>query len=78
MRGCYPFVIVGQVLIRQIPEETITRLKAKAARHGRSLEAELRAILEHSVAEPKEELMRLREALGGKRLPDSSDLVRER
>jgi plasmid stability protein len=69
---------VGQVLIRQIPDETIVRLKAKAARHGRSLEAELRAILEHSVAEPKEELMRLRDALGGKRLPDSSDLVRER
>ncbi|RYG24584.1 hypothetical protein EON82_10230 [bacterium] len=69
---------MGQVLIRQIPDETIARLKAKAARHGRSLEAELRAILEHSVAEPKEELMRLREALGGKRLPDSSDLVRER
>jgi plasmid stability protein len=69
---------VGQVLIRQIPDETIARLKAKAARHGRSLEAELRAVLEHSVAEPKEELMRLREALGGKRLPDSSDLVRER
>ena len=69
---------MGQVLIRQIPDETIARLKAKAARHGRSLEAELRSVLEHSVAEPQEELMRLREALGGKRLPDSSDLVRER
>ncbi len=69
---------MGQVLIRQIPDETVARLKAKAARHGRSLEAELRAILEHAVAEPKEEILRLREALGGKRLPDSSDLVRER
>lgn len=68
---------MGQVLIRQIPDETVARLKAKAARHGRSLEAELRAILEHSVAEPKDEILRLREALG-KRLPDSSDLVRER
>jgi antitoxin FitA len=69
---------VGQVLIRQIPDETVARLKAKAARHGRSLEAELRSILEHAVAEPKEEILKLREALGGKRLPDSSDLVRER
>ena len=69
---------MGQVLIRQIPDETIARLKAKAARQGRSLEAELRAILEQAVSEPQEELMRLREALGGKRLPDSSDLVRER
>ncbi len=68
---------MGQVLIRQIPDETVARLKAKAARHGRSLEAELRSILEHAVAEPKEEIIRLREALG-KRLPDSSDLVRER
>ena len=69
---------MGQVLIRQIPDETVARLKEKAARHGRSLEAELRVILEHAVAEPKEEILRLREALGGKRLPDSSDLVRER
>lgn len=69
---------MGQVLIRQIPEETVARLKARAARHGRSLEAELRLILENAVAEPKEEILRLREALGGKRLPDSSELVRER
>ena len=69
---------MGQVLVRQIPDETITRLKAKAARHGRSLEAELRLILEHAVAEPKDEILRLRDALGGKRMPDSSDLVRER
>lgn len=68
---------MGQVLVRQIPDETIARLKAKAARHGRSLEAELRVILEHAVAEPKEEILRLREALSGKRLPDSSDLVRD-
>ena len=68
---------MGQVLIRQLPDETVARLKAKAARHGRSLEAELRSILEHAVSEPKEEILRLREALG-KRLPDSSDLVRER
>lgn len=69
---------MGQVLIRQIPDETIARLKASAARHNRSLEAELRAILETAVSEPMEELVRLREALGGKRLPDSSDLVREK
>ena len=69
---------MGQVLVRQIPDETIARLKAKAARHGRSLESELRAILEHAVADPKDEILRLREALGGKRLPDSSDQVRER
>ena len=68
---------MGQVLVRQIPDETIERLKAKAARHGRSLEAELRVILEHAVADPKEEILKLREALGGKRLPDSSDLVRD-
>lgn len=68
---------MGQVLIRQIPDETVARLKAKAARHGRSLEAELRSILELAVAEPKEEILKLREALGGKRLPDSSDLLRE-
>lgn len=38
--------------VRHVPEETIALLKERAARHGRSLEAELREILTTAGAEP--------------------------
>jgi antitoxin FitA len=69
---------VGQVLIRQIPDETVLRLKERARLHGRSLEHELREILSEAVLEPSTELAKIREAFNGKRFSDSSDLIRER
>ena len=36
---------MAQVLVRDLPEETVARLKERAAEAGRSLEAELRDIL---------------------------------
>lgn len=44
---------MASILIRNLPEQTKERLRQRAARHRRSLEAELRAILEQ-VAEEKE------------------------
>jgi plasmid stability protein len=41
------------VTIRNLPEETHRALKARAARHGRSTEAEIRAILESAVHPPE-------------------------
>lgn len=40
------------VTIRQIPEKTHRALKSRAARNGRSTEAEIRKILEDAVASP--------------------------
>ena len=37
------------VTVRNLPEETHRALKLRAARHGRSTEAEIRAILEEQV-----------------------------
>lgn len=37
------------VTVRNLPEETQRALKLRAARHGRSTEAEIRAILEDAV-----------------------------
>jgi plasmid stability protein len=37
------------VSVRNLPEETHRALKLRAARHGRSTEAEIRAILEEAV-----------------------------
>lgn len=52
---------MAQVLVRDLPEETVARLKQRAADAGRSLEAELRDIL-NQAAQPSHE-QRKREAL---------------
>ncbi|GIH70170.1 FitA-like ribbon-helix-helix domain-containing protein [Sphaerimonospora thailandensis] len=39
--------------IRNLDDEVKRRLRMRAARHGRSMEAEARAILEEAVAEPE-------------------------
>ncbi len=69
---------MAQVLVRQLSEDTVVRLKERARRHGRSLEHELREILTEAVLEPREEIDRIRLAFGAKRFTDSSDLIRER
>lgn len=69
---------MSQVLVRQLTETTVARLKERAKRNGRSLEAELRVILEDAVLEPREEIAKLRQAHGTRRFGDSSDLIRER
>jgi plasmid stability protein len=42
---------MGQVLVRNLADETIARLKARAAANGRSMEAEIREILKESLVE---------------------------
>lgn len=38
--------------VRNVSEETVARLKERAASHGRSLEAELRIVLDQAAAQP--------------------------
>lgn len=38
--------------IRDVPEETVAAIKRRAARHGRSVQQELREVLEEVAAEP--------------------------
>lgn len=49
---------MGQILIRQIDDETLARLKARARANDRSTEAEVRQIIEQAVApaEPRRPL----------------------
>jgi plasmid stability protein len=42
--------IMAQVIVRNLESKTVELLKARAQRHGRSLEAELRVTLAESVA----------------------------
>ncbi len=56
--------------IRGLDDEVRDRLRLRAAQHGRSMEAEVRAILTAAVASPVERtlvdlLLDMREALGG-------------
>jgi plasmid stability protein len=57
--------IMGDMLIRNVPEVTVARLKARAKRHGRSLQAEALAALQaegpYSGTALLKELHRLRE-----------------
>lgn len=43
------------VSIRNLDSRVKERLRVRAARHGRSMEAEMRAILTEAVAEPEDE-----------------------
>ena len=70
-----------QLLVRNVPREVVDALKKRASSHGRSAEAEHRAILEHTLSAAHEnfwaEAARLREETRGRIGGDSADLIRE-
>lgn len=71
---------MAQVLIRGIDPEVVDRLKGRARDNGRSLEAELRGILEAAAAdvvEAKALAARIRRRLAGRAHTDSALLVAE-
>lgn len=72
---------MAQLLIRDLDVETIERLKARAKLHRRSLQGEVKLILENEAAVsadgPRALAERIRAAFGGKRFSDSSQLIRE-
>ncbi len=72
------------LLVRNLSPETVERLKARARDHGRSLQAEVAAILEENTAPPEdlfEALLaashRFRNATAGRPMLDSAALIRE-
>jgi antitoxin FitA len=75
------------LLIEDLEPDLIERLERQAARHGRSLEAEAKAILEAVVKVPSTPKLSMREAretakewhrrLAGQMSSDSADLIRE-
>jgi plasmid stability protein len=72
---------VASLHVRNIDEEIVARLKERAARHGRSAEAEHRAILAEvlGASQPSfdELAARLRERLKGRDHTPSEVLLRE-
>jgi plasmid stability protein len=72
---------LAQILVRRLPDAVVERLKARAKRNSRSLEAEVRAILEESVAKGKAEFFKaadeMRARLAGRHHTETLELLRE-
>jgi plasmid stability protein len=72
---------MAQVVIRNVDDAAMARLKARARRKGVSLEHELRAVLVESArrddARFPERAAALRRRLAGRRHSDSTGLIRE-
>ena len=73
--------MVAQVLIRNIDNEAMAQLKARARRKGVSLERELRTILTETARLDetgfRERAAAFRRKLAGRRHTDSTQLIRE-
>ena len=71
----------AQVLVRGVDSTVVERLKVRARRHGRSLQAELRALLERAVQVDFEtartRAARMRHRLAGRSHTDSAVLLAE-
>ena len=71
------------ILARNLDEDVVTRLKMRARNNDRSLEAEVRHILEQSakvdMAQARQIILNIRERIKGRTFPfpDSVELIRE-
>lgn len=73
---------MAQVLVRQLDNNVVVRLKKRAKAHGRSLQSEVKTILEEAVPDYEaawKRIERFRKRLGksGRTFSDSADLIRE-
>jgi antitoxin FitA len=70
-----------QLLVRGVPQDVVEALKRRAAEHGRSAEAEHRAILEEALCAGRagfwERAAELRKLTEGRILTPSEDLIRQ-
>jgi plasmid stability protein len=70
-----------QILVRNVEPGVVEKLKARARRNGRSLEAELRLILQEAAGvgpvSVQDQVERLRALFAGRNFSDSTELLRE-
>ena len=71
---------MAQILVRNLDERTVNRLKARARRNGRSLQAEVQSILEQAPALDMKAALKLadtiRKSFGNRQFEDSAKLIR--
>ncbi len=69
------------VLVRDVDEKVLEKLKTKAARNGRSLQREVQIILNEAITfEPLSDLevaKKIKDSLRGRQHSDSAELLRE-
>jgi len=72
---------MAQLLVRNLEKETIERLKMRAKQHDRSLQGEVKLILQNaaklSMAEASNVARGWQKRLEGRKFSDSSILIRE-
>ena len=72
---------MSQILVRNLDDAAVERLKSRAKAHGGSLQAEAKEILEQSaridVAEARKLVDCIRRSFEGRKFGDSTELVRE-
>lgn len=72
---------MAQIIVRNLDDAVVERLKAQAKDNNRSLEAEVRNILEQSakidMAQARQIVMEWRKKLQGREFVDSVALIRE-
>jgi len=70
-----------QLLVRDVPRDIVEALKRQASSHGRSAEAEHRAILEKALKAGRDSfranVARLREEMRDRIISDSTEMLRE-
>jgi plasmid stability protein len=69
------------ILVRGLDAETVKRLKARANQHGRSLQSEVKLLIERSAGAGGQQiaavLKRWEERFAGRRFSSSARLIRE-
>jgi plasmid stability protein len=73
---------MGQILVRDLDDRIVKRLKARARRKGHSLQAEVKSILERQAAVLDPEAAwklvdTIRMSFGNRRFDDSARLIRK-
>jgi len=75
---------MSQILVRNLDRKVVRALKARAARKGRSLQTEVKSILEQAASEAKLDpaaakrlALRIQKLIGKRPLPDSTRIIRE-
>jgi len=75
---------MAQILVRDLDDAVVRKLKARARSYGRSLQSEVKAILTHAASSPvvdmeaaRQMCAKIRRRLRGRRRTDSVKLLRE-
>ena len=72
---------MGQVLVRNLRTEVVRKLKSRAKQHRRSLQEELKEILEDAARQNAQDVQakvnQVRKLFAGRKFGDSSKLIRQ-